>query len=66
MSIGSFYLKINMTNLRKAKSCPQPAEKQKWYHNPQKTNASISSREQKKDFCSPGSVITPDRGNPLK
>ncbi len=51
---------------QKAKSCPQPAEKQKWYHNPQKTKSSISYREQKKGSLQPRRMMTPDRGNPLK
>ena len=58
--------KIMFSTCQKAKSCPQPAEKQKWYHNPQKTKSSISYREQKKGSLQPRRVMTPDRGNPLK
>ena len=58
--------KIMFSTCQKANSCPQPAEKQKWYHNPQKTKSSISYREQKKGSLQPRCVMTPDRGNPLK
>ena len=47
------------------KSCPQPAEKQKWYHNPQKTKASICFHKHKKGPLQPRSVMAPERGNPF-
>ena len=55
---------MSMT-FQKAKSCPHPAEKQKWYHNPQKTKASLCFRKHKKGSLQPRSVSTPDRGNPF-
>ena len=54
------------TTCQKAKSCPQPTEKQYSSHNPQKTKASISYREQKKGSPLPRSLMAPDRGNPYK
>ena len=63
---GGLQSKIMSSTCQKAKSCPQPAEKQKWYHNPQKTKSSISYREHKKESLQPRRVMTPDRGNPLK
>ena len=43
MSIGSFYLKINMTNLRKAKSCPRPTKKQNRVHNLPKSKSGTTA-----------------------
>ena len=53
--------KFMSTTFQKAKSCPQPAEKQKWYYNPQKTKASICFREQKKG--SPLPRVSDDPGS---
>ena len=58
--------KIVSATCRKAKACPQPAEKQKRYHNPQKPNASMSSLKHKNGFLHPRGVMTPERRNPIK
>ena len=53
------------TTYQKAKSCPQPTGKQKWYHNPQKTKASICFRKQKRDLRYPEPLMTQNRRNPF-
>ena len=64
---ASHYSSCSLSTLPpKAKSCPQPPQKQNSNHNPQEIKASLSLHKQNKGFPQPQNISAPNRGHPLQ